>query len=318
MMLPGEDKMAFVDRAARFFLDQPKLHTAFQVASNYLAGVTLSPKERGIKDHFICPLDKGIVETSFYQNNIKKSAELEASLRQGMERMHLTDRRIIFVLPEISQKTFVFLFDTIPGHRKERDQMVRFRIKKQLPLFPDDARISYSLVPAEDGVRVLASVARASVIKEYEDFFQRLKLKVRSVGIPFAGLVNLMQKEKENLMLVNVEEDAFSLVALIHSGISLYRQKSFAFETQEEDPVMPRYDDILLEVENTLNFIEDKEKKKITSLWVRTILPEIEEKLLKDLAQRLSIQVVGLDACLEGSLNPGEKRLLSPLLGYVQ
>jgi hypothetical protein len=306
MMLPGEDKLAIGNRAARFFLDQPKLHAAFLLASNYLAGVTLSPKEKGIKDHFVCPLDKGIVEPSFYQNNIKKSAELETSLRQGIEKMRLSDRRIIFVLPEISQKTFVFLFDTLPGHRKERDQMVRFRIKKQIPLLPDDARISYSLV------------ARASVIKEYEDFFQRLKLKVRSVGIPFAGLVNLMQKEKENLMLVNVEEDAFSLVALIHSGISLYRQKSFAFETQEEDPVMPRYDDILLEVENTLNFIEDKEKKKITSLWVRTVLPKTEEKLLKDLAQRLSVQVVGLDACLEGSLNPGEKRLLSPLLGYVQ
>lgn len=49
MMLHGEDKMAFVDRAARFFLDQPKLHTAFQVASNYLAGVTLSPKREGSK-----------------------------------------------------------------------------------------------------------------------------------------------------------------------------------------------------------------------------------------------------------------------------
>jgi len=312
--------MGLGNRAAKLFLDQPKLHSAFLVASNYLAGFTLSPKERGIKDHFVCPLEKGIVEPAFYQNNIKKGAELESSIREGIKRMPLADRRIIFVLPEISQKTFVFLFDTVPGNKKERDQMVRFRIKKQLPLLPDDVRITYSLVPAEDGVRVLASVARASVVKEYEDFFQRLRLKVRSVGIPFAGLVNLIQKEKgkENLMLVNIEEDAFSLLAVTSLGISLYRQKSFALETQEEDPVVPRYDDILLEVENTLNFIEDKEKQKITSLWVRTVLPQTEEKLLEDLAHRLSVRVEGLDAFVEGSMTPSEKRLLSPLLGYVQ
>lgn len=299
-------------------MEQPKLHTAFQLASNYISGVTLSPKDNRIKHQFVSPLERGIIEPSFYHNNIKNGEKLEENFRKGLNKINLTDRRMIFVLPELSQKTFVFLFDTIPGHRKERDQLVRFRIKKQLPLLPDDVRISYSLMPAEGGIRVLTSVARASVIKEYEDFFQKLKLKVRSVGIPYAGLVNLMRQKEEDLMLVNVEEDAFSLLALSGSEISLYRQKSFAQESLEEDPVAPRYDDILIEIENTLNFIEDREKKKITSLWVRTVMPETEEKLLMDLVQRLNVRVEGLDACIEGSLKPSEKRLLSPLLGYVQ
>lgn len=312
--------MGFVDGAARFFLDRPKLHSAFLLASNYLAGVTLSPKDRRIKEHFISPLDRDIVVPAFYQNNIKKSSELEVLFRRAMEKMHLADCRVIFVLPEISQKTYVFRFETLPGNRKEREQIVRFRIKKQLPLLPDDARISYSVAASDGGVRVLASVARASVVKEYEIFFQKIKLRVRSVGIPFAGMVNLIlkEKEKESLMLVNVEEDALSLVALSPSGISLYRQKSFALESHEEDSIASRYDDILQEVENTLRFIEDREEKKIASLWVRTTLPETEEKLLADLSERLDVDVAGMDACIGGNLSPREKRLLSPLLGYMQ
>lgn len=310
--------MAFTDTVMGFFARQPKLHAAFQLASNYIAGVKVSPKERRIKGHFVCPLDRGLVEPSFYQNNIKKRTELEGYFRQGLEELSLNDHRVMFVLPEISQKTFVFFFETLPAQRKERDQIIRFRIKKQLPLLPDDVRISYALFPTDSGVRILASVARSSVVKEYEDFFQKLKLKIRSVGIPFVGLVNLMRKENEDLMLVNVEEDALSLVAITRSDVSLYRQKSFAVEAFEEDPVVPRYDDIVIEVENTLNFIEDKEKRRIVSLWVRTVLPEMEEKLLSDLHQRLAIRVEGLDKQLEGNLKPSEKRLLSPLLGHVQ
>jgi hypothetical protein len=39
---------------------------------------------------------------------------------------------------------------------------------------------------------------------------------------------------------------------------------------------------------------------------------------LKDLSERVEIQVKGLDDHIKGNLKAGEKRVLSPLLGYVQ
>jgi len=310
--------MTFLDKAKVFFVDQPKSLSAFQMASNYLTGVQLSSRDKKIKSHFILLLDKGIIEPSFYQNNIKKRDILSKRFEREMKKFPLSDRRVVFVLPELSQKAFVLAFDKLPTQLKERDQLVQFRVKKQLPLLPDDARIAYSLIPTENQVRVLASVARASVIKEYENFFGQNRIKVRSVGMPFTGLVNLIGKKKKNVMLVNIEEAAFSLVGITSSEISLYRQKSFVLESFDEKSLQQKKDDIILEIENTINFIEDKEKTKMSSLWVRTGLPEDGDGMLSDLAAKLSIPVEGIDSCLSGNLAPNEKRLLSPLLGHIQ
>ncbi len=310
--------MTFLDKAKDFFVNQPRPLSAFQVASNYLTGVQLSPRDKKIKSFFTIILEKGIIEPSFYQNNIKKRDLLSNLFDRELKKYPLTDRRVVFVLPELSQKTYVLSFEKLPVTLKEREQLVKFRVKKQLPLLPDDARIAYSLIQTENQVRILASVARASVIKEYEDFFSQLKIKVRSVGMPFAGLVNLIGKKEENVMLVNIEEDAFSLVGITSSEISLYRQKSFVLESFDEKSLLQKNEDIILEIENTINFIEDKEKTKMSALWVRTGLPGDGDGMLSDLASRLSIPVEGIDSCLPGKLTPNEKRLLSPLLGHIQ
>lgn len=310
--------MTFLDKAKNFFMDLPKPLSAFQIASNYLTGLQLSPKDKKIKSHFTILLDKGIIEPSFYQNNIKKRDHLSKLFDREMKKFPLTDRHVVFVLPELSQKAFVLPFEKFPTHLKERDRLVRFRVKKLLTLLPDDARISYSLIPMESQVRVMASVVRVSVVKEYEDFFSQLKIKVCSVRTPFAGFVNLMGKKEENVMLVNIEEDAISLIGITFSKMSLYRQKSFVLESFDEKSLKQKNDDITLEIENTINFIEDKEKTKINTLWVRTGLPEDGDSILSDLAEKLSIQVKGVDSCLPGNLVPNEKRLLSSLVGHIQ
>ena len=64
--------MTFLDKAEGFFLDLPKPLSAFQIASNYITGVQLFPKDKKIESHFTILLDKGLIEPSFYQNNIKK------------------------------------------------------------------------------------------------------------------------------------------------------------------------------------------------------------------------------------------------------
>jgi hypothetical protein len=129
--------------------------------------------------------------------------------------------------------------------------------------------------------------------------------------------VNLVRAEGGDLMLVNIEEDAFSLVGITNSEISLYRQKSFALESPDEGGVKQRMEDILFEIQNTLNVLEDREKCKIATLWVRTGLSGGGEDILSDLSSKLATQVKGVDSCLPGNQIPAEKRLLSPLVGQM-
>jgi hypothetical protein len=71
------------------------------------------------------------------------------------------------------------------------------------------------------------------------------------------------------------------------------------------------------EVENTVNFVEDREKRKIRSFWVRLGLLE-EERILSQLQERSSLPVTGIESRLTANIGLREKKILSPLIGQIR
>src|SRR5580700_5695496 len=63
-------------------------------------------------------------------------------------------------------------FDALPSDPEEAVGVVRFRMKKSLPFDVDKARVSYHSQKTADGVRVVAAVALASVVEDYEATFR--------------------------------------------------------------------------------------------------------------------------------------------------
>jgi hypothetical protein len=309
---------SFVDKILYFFSEQPLPHSALQVSSRYISGIRVSPNERKLKHHFVLPLPEDVITSSFHKKNVKDSAALEKLVQQGVGKLHMTDHKVVFLLPELSQKTFVFAFDSMPVSQKERDQIILFRIKKQIPVLPKDTRLSYTVIKSNAKKKVLATIARSGVVEEYEEIFGRLRMKVRVVGVPSLNLFNLIDSEKDkDYMLIDLERDAFSLLAVTNSEISFYRQKpiteDFIGERASTDQLM----DIVQEVENTAQFVENKEKRKIKCFWVRTGMFGSAEDILRNLEERCQCPVKAIESGLKSSLPLEEKRLLTPLLGQL-
>jgi hypothetical protein len=307
---------ALIDRIKGYFTQHPIPHSAFQVSSHYLSGIRLSPKERKIKNYFILPMDKGVVEPSFSKKNIKNPGLLERKIREGLEKLSLSENNIACLIPELSLHAFVFSFDSLPPSRQEREQIIRFRIKKQMPMLPADARFSFLVIKSNKSEKILTAVARASVIQEYEDLFSRLRLKVRAIGVPTLSLFNLVRKDKgKNWLLINIEENSLCLMAVVNSEIVLYRLKSYI--PASEVDVSGFVENIIKEIENTVFFVEDREKAKVHSLSIRVGLLENDEKILRLLKERLSFPLKGIESRLDAELGLQEKKILSPLFGQI-
>ncbi len=308
----------FIDRIKSYFTRQLLPHSAFQLTSRYISGIRVSPKEGKIKNHFILPLEKGVIEPSFSNKNIKNPALLEKKIKQGLEKLHLSDHKIACFIPELSLKAFAFSFDSLPSSPQEREQIIRFRVKKQMPLLPKDVRFSFDSIALKNHERIFVVVARASVIQEYEDLFSKLRLKVRLVGLPTLSLYYLINTEKDRgLLLINVEEDSLSLIASVNSEVVLYRLKPFIPDLHTNVSGLQRIENIVKEVENTVNFVEDREKKEVHSIWVRLGLWEQEEEMFSQLQEKLSFPAKGIEACLASELGLREKKILSPLMGQI-
>jgi Tfp pilus assembly PilM family ATPase len=304
------------DKILYFFSEQPLPHSALQVSSRYISGIRVSPNDRKLKHHFVLPLPEDVITSSFHKKNIKDGATLEKILQQGISKLNVTDHKVVLLLPELSQKSFVFAFDSMPISPKERDQIILFRIKKQIPVLPKDTRLSYAMIKSDTKKKVLATVARSAVVEEYEEVFSRLRLKVRVVGIPSFNLYNLIDSEKDkDFMLIDLERDAFSLLAITNSEISLYRQKPITADFIDQEASMDHWMDIVQEVENTAKFVENKEKRKIKCLWVRTGVFGSTEGILSSLEERCECPVKAIESSMKSTQE--EKRLLTPLLGQL-
>ena len=307
---------ALLDRIKGYFTKHPVPHSAFQISSHYLSGICLSPKEGKIKNYFILPMEKGVIEPSFNKKNIKNAGLLEKKIREGLEKLSLSEHNIACLIPELSLHGFVFSFDSLPPSRQEREQIIRFRIKKLMPMLPADTRFSFRVVKSNSSEKILSAVARASVVEEYEDLLSRLRLNVRAIGVPTLSLFNLVEKDKEkNLLLINIEENSLCLVAVVNSEIVLYRLKSYIPDSEAD--VSGFVENIIKEIENTVNFVEDREREKVQSLWVRVGLLENNEKMLRLLKERSSLPLKGIESCLDAELGLQEKKILSPLLGQI-
>lgn len=314
MISPTEIKDSIKD----YFTKPHFPQSAFYLCSRYLSGIHVSQKEKKIKYHFITPLESGVIHPSFNKKNIENKPQLEKKLKEGLAKLHLTDQKIACLVPELSLKAFVLSFDALPLSSQEREQVIRFRVKKQMAFLPDDARLSFEVIKSDQAAKVIVSIARAPVIQDYEDFLGQLGLKVRGVSAPIFSLYNVVDQEKNGeFLLINIEEESLSLVAVINSGIVLYRQKPFGFESRTLMPANQKIEEIVKEIENTANFVEDREKKKVSSLWLRLGALESEEEIFSELSRKLSFPLARIDVPLASNLGLKERQFLAPLIGQV-
>ncbi|MBE0461416.1 MAG: hypothetical protein IBX60_07265 [Candidatus Aminicenantes bacterium] len=306
----------FFIKLKQYFLEQPLPHASFYISSRYISGIQISETGREIKQHFICPLEDNVIQPSFHNENIRNREILEKKISRELEKFHLLDKKIAVLLPELSQKVHAFSFKELPRSKMEKEKIILFRIRKQQPLLPEDIRVSFDELSLNSTKRVVAGIVRSAVVQDYEDFFNSLGLKVRVVGIPSLCLCNLLDKNK-NLMLVNINDDSFSLVAAMQGEIILYRQKPIALTARPQEMLEQKMENIIQEIENTIHFMEDKEKKQFDSLWIRPGFLESNEEIYSRLGARLELPVQTIDASIGLKLSQKEKRILSPLIGQL-
>lgn len=307
------------NRLNDFFTRLPLPSVAIQFSRHYISGIHLFPKDKKIRSHFILPLEDGVLEPSFFKKNIHDPESLQRTLQAGKEKLNSSDHKMIFLLPELSQKVFVIPFDSLPVRVEEREEFIRFKIKKQMPLLPADNRLAYDIVQQGNSKSIIATMAKASVIREYEDFFSHSHLKVRMIGIPSISLLNLVDgSEQDDFVLIDYEENFFSLTAVVGGKVVLYRQKPLSADGDAAHALEQKSENIRQEIFNTINFIEDKEKRKVQSFWIRLGILGPDEELFARLEEKLVLPLHRIETEPAGKLSSPENKILAPLMGQIK
>jgi hypothetical protein len=292
--------------------------TVIQISSSYVSGISLDLRDGRAKRHAILELPAGVVEPHFDRRNIPDAAALSGILKDSLQELRVSGKKIACLIPEACLRMFVLSFDSLPASEKEREKLIRWRAKKQMAVLPEDVRLSYERVTSSSPFKVLAALARTPVIREYEDLLAGLGLEVGIATSPTISLVNLVDWENgKDLLVANIEEESLGLMAITQSGPVLYRLKTFSVGQEGGLRFSQKIEAVVKEIENTVHFIEDREKRAVGSLWFRSGLKEGREDILAGLRTSLEIDVQPILASSWSGLSPELSAFLAPLAGQV-
>jgi len=308
--------VTLANRLKSHFTERLLPDAVFQVAPGFLSGIRVARNEGSIKGGFVLPFREPPVSPSFDRPNVTDPAALEEAIAQGKRNLRISSGSAAILIPEPSVRVFVLNVDSFPASGKERDTFIRWRIGKQMPLVPEDARIDYAVTPGRGPRRIIVAMARQVVVWEYEALFEKARLKPVLVTVPSLTLVNLVrQGGPANGLLLNLEEETLTLLALADPGWALYRQKDVgALAGAGADE---RTDNIVREAENTIRFLEDKDKTRIERLWLRCADSEARPALLRRLKERIVLPIESVDYKAPQVWTEAHKAILAPLIGQI-
>lgn len=306
--------MPILESLRTAFFGRPLPDAAFELEPGRLTGLRPAGRGRAPRSRCVRPLPSGALAPSFDRPNVSDASAVRAAVDRAKDELRLRGGSAAVLIPEPCVRVFILTVEGMPASSAERDAFLRWRVGKQMPLLPDDLRLACDAPAGAAAGRVIVSVAREAVIREYEGFFEAAGLSVGAVTVPALSLINLVGvRPAANGLLLDIEPDCLSFLAFMDGSWVLYRQKAFGLDLADE----ARADLVANEVDNTVHFLEDRERRKVERVWVRSADedegPDIVSRL--NAALPLAAEVIDYDA--PGDWDGREKAALAPLMGLV-
>jgi len=205
---------------------------AVEIAAGRVAGASLDwhgGKPR-ISAHAVEPLADGALVPALNAVNTVDRAAVATALNRVLEKLG-RPRRIGLVVPDVVAKVSLIKFEKVPSRTQDLDQLVRWQVRKTAPFPIEEAQISYvAAQKASDGQEFVVSIARQSVIEEYEKLCAEAGAYAGLVDLATFNVINTVLASssvpQQDWLLVNVSADSASIALLRGPHLIFFRNRS--------------------------------------------------------------------------------------------
>jgi type IV pilus assembly protein PilM len=199
---------------------KPKL--ACEIAADRVLVGRLAEDGRSLEASAAQELAPGTVVPDLVENNLRQRAAVTEALQETLRSVASRSHDVIAIVPDAAVRVVLLEFDTLPSDAEEAASVVRFRMKKSLPFDVDKARVSYHAQKANDGVRVVAAVALASVVEDYEAAFRDAGFSPGVVLPSMLAALGAAEGQRPTLV-VKVDARTTSIAILNADQLQLFR-----------------------------------------------------------------------------------------------
>jgi len=234
---------------------------ACEIATDGVVAARASEGDRSFEMLVGRELGEGVVAPDLTEHNVLQPESLARTIGEVLGGTGGKGKDVIAVLPDAACRVVLLDFDQLPAKPDEADGVVRFRLKKSLPFDVERARVSYQVIPANEGVRVVAAVGLASVLDEYEQAFRDAGFSPGVVMPSMLALISAVEASQPTL-IAKVDAHTTS-VAILHDD------KLMLFRTVENNKGKPLDGEALAdEVYPSVVFFQDTYHTNIERIFV--------------------------------------------------
>ncbi|MCU1302983.1 MAG: hypothetical protein JWQ87_3267 [Candidatus Sulfotelmatobacter sp.] len=167
-------------------------------------------------------LAPGSVVPDLVEGNLRQRDAVRAAVEEALGSVAGRSHDVIAIVPDAAVRVVLLEFDTLPTDAEEAAGVVRFRMKKSLPFDVDKARVSYHAQKSNGSVRVVAAVALASVVEDYEAAFRDAGFSPGVVMPSMMAALGAASGEGPTL-IVKVDARTTSIAILNAEQLQLFR-----------------------------------------------------------------------------------------------
>jgi type IV pilus assembly protein PilM len=200
----------------------PKPKLACEIAADRVLAGRLTDNGGGLEACAARELAPGSVVPDLIENNLRQRDAVRAGIEAALGGVAGRSKDVIAIVPDAAVRVMLVEFDTLPSDTEEALGVVRFRLKKSLPFDVDKAKVSYHAQKFSDGVRVVAAVALANVVEDYEAAFREAGF---NPGVILPSMLAALGSAdaKRPTLVVKVDAHTTSIAILNEDQLQLFR-----------------------------------------------------------------------------------------------
>ena len=202
--------------------NSPKPKLACEIASDRILAGRLADGGGNLEACSAHELAPGSVVPDLVENNLRQKDAVRAGIETALGTVAGRSRDVIAIVPDAAVRVVLVEFDTLPSDAEEATGVIRFRLKKSLPFDVEKAKVSYHAQKFAEGVRVVAAVALAGVVEDYESAFQAAGF---SPGVVLPSMLAALGAAdgKRPTLVIKVDARTTSIAILNDDQLQLFR-----------------------------------------------------------------------------------------------
>jgi hypothetical protein len=147
---------------------------------------------------------------------------LDTAIRHVQASVNSTTRPAVLI-PTAWVRTFLIEGTDLPRRRTDLDDVLRWRLKKLLPVPPSDLRLATAMQPADgDRRQILCTAVREKPLAVIEEAFRGVKLRP---GMIVPRILALALMGEGDHLVVEQDHDVVAFAVVASGGVRLVRTK---------------------------------------------------------------------------------------------